>query len=147
MFFEEQKSQKFAIILAIVSAMTPLSGWHKVYLQQYWWGLVYLLVSVALTPPAMDAKWLLPYFGVAQIASLLEGVWYFLQSEEAFQQRFSREEVNGTLTGNPAEGTPPQMVSETAQAIRKLDQLREDGLLSEYEFEQQRRQLIEGIKK
>lgn len=147
MFFEEQKSQKFAIILAIVSAMTPLSGWHKLYLQQYRWGLVYLLASVTLTPQAMAETWLLPYFGVAQTASLLEGIWYFLQSEEGFQQRFSKAEASGSLDSKGGEGIHPQMVSETAQAIRKLDQLREDGLLSEYEFEQQRRQLIEGIKK
>jgi hypothetical protein len=38
-------------------------------------------------------------------------------------------------------------VEETAEAIQRLDQLREDGLLSEYEFEQQRRQLLDRISK
>jgi len=146
MLFGEQKSQKFAIILAVVGAMIPVAGWHKVYLEQYKWGLVYLLMSVTLTPQAMDEKWLLPYFGVAQAASLLEGLWYFLQSEQRFQQRFSEEKAEASLDSQREQTTHPHLVSETAQAIRQLDQLREEGLLSEYEFEQQRRQLIEGIR-
>jgi hypothetical protein len=32
-----------------------------------------------------------------------------------------------------------------ANALRELDALREEGLISEYEFEQKRRQLIDRI--
>jgi len=143
MVFVEEKSQKLAVILAMVSAVTPLSGLHKFYLGQPWWGLVYLLLSVTLTP-SQGEMWFVPYFGIAQMASLLEGVWYFIQSEETFQERFNGSSVfsfggEGSKKGN--------LVGETAEAIRQLDQLREEGLLSEYEFEQQRRQLLERIRK
>jgi hypothetical protein len=37
-------------------------------------------------------------------------------------------------------------VSAIAQALRELDDLREDGLISEYEFEQKRRQLLDRIR-
>jgi hypothetical protein len=40
--------------------------------------------------------------------------------------------------------TAPQ-VKAIAEALRELDQLREDGLVTEYEFEQKRRQLLEQI--
>ena len=39
----------------------------------------------------------------------------------------------------------PNHVSAIAEALRQLDQLRQDGLISEYEFEQKRRQLLERI--
>lgn len=142
MFFTEEKSQKLAVILAMVSAVTPVSGLHKFYLGQRWWGLVYLLVSVTLTPPH-SGLWFLPSFGIAQIASLLEGIWYFLQSEEAFHGRFNGH----PLSFGEKDRKQVNLVGETVEAIRQLDQLREEGLLSEYEFEQQRRQLMERIRK
>lgn len=142
MWFGEEKSHKLAIILAMVSAVTPLSGFHKFYLRQYRWGMVYLFVSVTFMSPVLNEGWVLPYLGVAQVASFLEGVWYFFQSEEAFNARFN--EGFGGYGGKPLH---PHLVMETANALRELDQLREEGLLSEYEFEQQRRQLVEGVKK
>jgi hypothetical protein len=36
-------------------------------------------------------------------------------------------------------------VESVANALRELDALREEGLISEYEFEQKRRQLIDRI--
>jgi len=143
MLFESKKSQKIAVILAMVGAVTPLSGFHKFYLRQPWWGIVYLMVSVILMP--RDEILLLPYLGVAQVASFLDGIWYFWQSEQVFEQRF-----NGSVPELAQQGSAnlyPYHVEETAQAIRQLDQLRAEGLLSEYEFEQQRRQLVEGIRK
>ena len=136
MFLGEEKSQKLAVILAVVGAIAPISGFHKFYLRQYRWGVVYLFISLTLTPPPLNEMWVLSYFGVAQVASGLAAIWYFLQSEAEFQGRFSGESASN-----------PQLVAETTEAIRKLDQLRADGLLSEYEFEQQRRQLMAKISK
>jgi TM2 domain-containing membrane protein YozV len=136
MVFGENKSQKLAVILAVGGAMTPISGFHKFYLRQYRWGVVYLLISLTLTPPPLHEMWFFSYVGVAQVASGFEAIWYFLQSEADFQGRFS-----GAAASNP------QLVAETTEAIRKLDQLRADGLLSEYEFEQQRRQLMANLSK
>ena len=36
-------------------------------------------------------------------------------------------------------------VKAIAEAMRELDRLREDGLLTEYEFEQKRRQLLDRM--
>ncbi len=139
MWFDQHKSQKLAVLLAIVGAVTPLAGLHKFYLRQPWWGVIYLIVSVILPAETVDEFWVFPYFGMAQVASLVEGLWYFWQSEAMFKERFGRTCESSRLN--------PHLVGETTEAIRKLDQLRAEGLLSEYEFEQQRRQLVEGIRK
>ncbi|AFZ42496.1 hypothetical protein PCC7418_0259 [Halothece sp. PCC 7418] len=145
MFLAQEKSQKLAVILAMVSAVTPLSGLHKFYLGQLWWGLAYLFLSITLTPPITEMG-ILSYFGIAQVASLLEGIWYFMQPEESFQQRFNSHPISHLANPSQAKFNP-KLVGETAEAIQRLDQLRENGLLSEYEFEQQRRQLLDRIKK
>lgn len=145
MFLAEEKSQKLAVMLAMVSAITPLSGLHKFYLGQPWWGLTYLLLSVILTPP-MTEMGILSFFGLAQVASLLEGIWYFMQSEDRFQQRFNQHTVS-SFRSDGQQNFYPNLVEETANAIQRLDQLREEGLLSEYEFEKQRRQLVNRINK
>jgi TM2 domain-containing membrane protein YozV len=145
MFLAEEKSQKLAVMLAMVSAITPLSGLHKFYLGQPWWGLTYLLLSVILTPP-MTEMGILSFFGLAQVASLLEGIWYFMQSEKCFQQRFNPQRVS-SFRSEGQQNFSPNLVEETANAIQRLDQLREEGLLSEYEFEKQRRQLVNRINK
>ena len=145
MFLAAEKSQKLAVILAMVSAITPLSGLHKFYLGQPWWGLAYLFLSITFTPPITQMG-ILSYFGIAQVASLLEGIWYFMQPEETFQQRFNSHSVSHFANKTQPKFNP-KLVGETAEAIQRLDQLREDGLLSEYEFEQQRRQLLDRIKK
>ncbi|NBD18774.1 MAG: NINE protein [Cyanobacteria bacterium] len=145
MFLAQEKSQKLAVMLAMVSAITPLSGLHKFYLGQPWWGLTYLLLSVILTPP-MTEMGILSFFGLAQVASLLEGIWYFMQSEDRFQQRFNQH-VASSFRSDGQQNFSPNLVEETANAIQRLDQLREEGLLSEYEFEKQRRQLVNRINK
>ncbi|NBD33932.1 MAG: NINE protein [Cyanobacteria bacterium] len=144
MFLAQEKSQKVAVILAMVSAVTPISGLHKFYLRQPWWGLAYLLLSITLTPPLTEMG-VLSYFGLAQVASLLEGIWYFMQSEENFQRRFNYG-TPSSFSSQSQQNFHPHLVGETANAIQRLDQLREEGLLSEYEFEQQRRQLLERMK-
>jgi Short C-terminal domain len=40
---------------------------------------------------------------------------------------------------------PIKQVLSVTDAVRELDQLRQDGLISEYEFEQKRRRLIDRI--
>lgn len=126
------KNRKVAAILALVGTVTPISGLnfsfsglHKLYLGQPRWGILYLLLSFTLIP---------------RIASAIEAIWYLLQDQEEFAQRFSPDaSLPGTASTNPN----PTQVETTAQAIRQLDQLRQEGLLSEYEFEQKRRQLLE----
>ncbi|MEO1447285.1 MAG: SHOCT domain-containing protein [Cyanobacteria bacterium J06635_11] len=52
------------------------------------------------------------------------------------------------LTKSPAEkeADVAQAASQMATALRDLDRLREDGLMTEYEFEQKRRKLLENVR-
>ncbi|MGK7933661.1 MAG: SHOCT domain-containing protein [Microcystaceae cyanobacterium] len=125
--FEQPKNRKLAIIAALVSAMLPfpIAGCHKFYLGQPVWGVIYLLL------------WNTP---IPRIACAIDVVWYFIQGEIGFERQF-----NGLEGENYQSLTEvnPQQVKAMADAVRELDKLREDGLISEYEFEQKRRQLLE----
>jgi len=118
------KDQKLAIILAIGGIAIP--GLHKFYLKRYGWGIVYLLF------------W---WTSIPQAASVMEGVWYLSQDRDEFDQNFN----SGLLPEAAAQNSiaDPARVSAIAQALRQLDSLRQEGLISEYEFEQKRRQLLE----
>lgn len=124
--FNRPKNRKVVIIAALVSAMLPipLAGIHKFYLGQPVWGVVYLLL------------WNTP---IPKIACAIDAVWYFLQGESGFNHQFNEIEKENYqhLTG-----VDPQQMKAMAEALRELDKLREEGLISDYEFEQKRRQLL-----
>ncbi len=121
-------------------AETHLAGLHRFYLREYGWGCLYLFFGL-LTP-------------IPWIAGVLEGVWYLVQDEPEFNRHFNHgvSAADGTIAGSSALASPTVVVQsvspavKTAEAVRELDQLRRDGLLSEYEFEQKRRQLIDRIR-
>lgn len=126
------KDRKIAALLALISAVPFLpSGLHKFYLGQPQWGIVYLLLS--LTP-------------IPKVASALEGIWYLFLEPEEFGQRFggTASIASGASSGLMASAYPiePGQVQAVAEALRQLDQLRQEGLISEYEFEQKRRQML-----
>ncbi|NER29853.1 MAG: SHOCT domain-containing protein, partial [Symploca sp. SIO1C4] len=52
--------------------------------------------------------------------------------------------VNSSVSTQPT-AIDPAKVGEVADALRQLDKLRQEGLVSEYEFEQKRRQLLDHI--
>lgn len=120
--FNLPKNRKVAIALAlsgtILSLPFPIAGLHKFYLGQPLWGVIYLLL------------WQTP---IPRIACAIDAVLYFIQNSEQFAQQF-----NPTV---PADS----IVGSIAEAMRELDQLRVDGLISEYEFEQKRRYLLDKI--
>lgn len=118
------KSQKLATILAFAGTVT-IPGLHKFYVRQNGWGVVYLLFWWTTIP---------------SIASAIEGVWYLSQDREEFDQNFNVGLLPESFQTIP---TDPDRVSAIAQALRQLDSLRQEGLISEYEFEQKRRQLLE----
>jgi TM2 domain-containing membrane protein YozV len=120
------KNKVFTIILALIGAFTslPLAGLHKFYLGQYLWGIIYLIIG-----------WQNP---MARIACAIDIVLYLAQNKEAFNQRFNPQ---FSLGNNQSRELAAQM-TEVATALRELEQLRQEGLISEYEFEQKRRQLI-----
>ncbi len=122
--FNQRKSRSIAAILAFSGTLT-ISGLHKFYLGQPLWGILYVLLS--WTP-------------IPKVASAIEGVWYLAQDEEAFDRNFNL----GKSAVKSFKQTGEQ-VSSVADALRELDSLRQDGLISEYEFEQKRRQLLDEI--
>jgi TM2 domain-containing membrane protein YozV len=123
------KTRKLAIILALASVVSPISGLHKFYLGQPRWGILYLLLSWTFIP---------------KVASVVEGIWYLAQSQDEFNENFN---PNGALptTSVPVVAVDPSQVTAVADALRQLDTLRQDGLMSDYEFEQKRRQLLDRL--
>ncbi|MBE9233541.1 NINE protein [Cuspidothrix issatschenkoi LEGE 03284] len=120
----KRKNRSIAIILAFAGTLT-ISGLHKFYLGQPLWGILYVLLS--WTP-------------IPKIASAIEGVWYLTQEEETFDRYFN-------LGESPIKASShiDNQVESVANALRELEALRQDGLISEYEFEQKRRQMLDQI--
>ncbi|MBW4533140.1 MAG: SHOCT domain-containing protein [Pleurocapsa minor HA4230-MV1] len=121
--FKYHKKRRFAVALALLGTVTPVVGLHKLYLGQPVWGIMYILL------------WSTP---IARIASAIDAVWYLVQDCEQFERQFNGHKYNSNLSSAP-------QVKAIAEAMRELDRLREDGLVTEYEFEQKRRQLLEQI--
>jgi len=128
--FLQPRSRYLAIILALLGVISPIpiAGIHKFYLGQHVWGLVYLLL------------WSTP---IPRIATAIDAVWYFVQNTEQFDYSFNQIAIAPTSV--KLIESQPKSIQEVAQTIRELDQLREDGLISEGEFEQKRRKLLEQI--
>lgn len=132
--------RKIAIALAFAGSLPtplPLTWLHKFYLGQYLWGIVYLVLAPTLLP---------------KVACCLEGLWYLTQSDEVFSTRFPKAGAllsSSSTSEALAETANSQAKAEAAQqiaaALREIDQLRKDGLITEYEFEQKRRKLLEGV--
>lgn len=126
------KNRQIAAALAFAGVIVPIAGLHKFYLGQYRWGMLYLLLSLA-TP-------------IPKIASAIEGVWYLTQDADQFNRNFNPGvEVSPTVHYPTGPTVDPAKISAIADAVRQLDQLRQDGLISEYEFEQKRRQLLDSV--
>ena len=127
----QPKSRKIAIIIAILSTIVPwpIAGVHKFYLGQPIWGVIYLLL------------WNTP---IPSIACAIDAVWYFVQGEEGFNSQFNHVSYSDphAIYSKSLEPLPVSIVSE---GLRELDKLREEGLVSDYEFEQKRRQLLDKI--
>jgi TM2 domain-containing membrane protein YozV len=120
------KNRQVAILLAFVGMTIPVAGFHKFYLGQPVWGIVYLLLS--WTP-------------IPHIASAIEAVWYLTQDSTHFDGNFNS--IGGAKFTAPSGRSQP--VASIADTIRELDKLRADGLISEYEFEQKRRQWLDRV--
>ena len=118
------KNRQVAIVLAFASVAVPVAGFHKFYLGQHGWGLVYLLLS--WTP-------------IPHVASAIEAVWYLTQDNTQFQGNLN---ASAPMTSALL---PVNSVTTIAASIRELDKLRADGLISEYEFEQKRRQYLDRV--
>ena len=125
------KNRIVAAILAFSGTVIPISGFHKFYLGQPLWGILYLLL------------W---WTHIPKVASVIEGFWYLAQGEDEFDHNFNFG-VKAVAPSIPAQspGVDPAQVGAIADALRQLDSLRQEGLMSEYEFEQKRRQLLDRL--
>lgn len=131
------KDRKIAALLALIGALPlplPHAGLHKFYLGQKWWGMLYL--SLFFTP-------------IPTVASMIEAVWYLTQDPDEFDQNFNHgiaaEVIASRSTSGASVQVAPVNVATMADAMRQLDRLRQDGLISEYEFEQKRRKLLDRM--
>lgn len=152
---EASKSRKVAIALAFVGVLPlplPIAWIHKFYVGQYLWGIVYLILAPT---------------GLPKVACCLEGFWYVSQKDEDFKAKFptaittlsaattlaqpstfQTSTLRNVLKGNfKALNKPAAYPSSTSPAVllKDLDQLRQEGLITEYEFEQKRRKLLDQI--
>ncbi|BAP17823.1 MAG: hypothetical protein KPI85_09160 [cyanobacterium endosymbiont of Epithemia adnata isolate EadnSB Bon19] len=129
----QQKSRKVGVILALLATIVPwpIAGLHKFYLGQPVWGVIYCLL------------WDSP---IPRIACAIDVVWYIVQGQELFKAQFNELSLSYSqpVVLNPSI-TKPVKVEAIAEGLRELDQLREEGLVSEYEFEQKRRRLLDRI--
>lgn len=124
----QPKRRSVAIALAFAGSAIP--GLHKFYLRQPGWGVLYLLSG--LTPVGL----------ISRTASMVEAIWYLSQPPEVFDQAFNE---GAPLPAAAAAPVDAAQVGAVADALRELDRLRQDGLISEYEFEQKRRSLLDRI--
>jgi TM2 domain-containing membrane protein YozV len=126
------KNRQVAIILAFAGIVIPVAGFHKFYLGQPFWGIVYLLLS--WTP-------------IAHIASAIDAVWYLTQTSTYFESNFNSIDllVKQSMPYSSGYANKIAPMTSIAESIRELDKLREDGLISEYEFEQKRRQWLDRV--
>ncbi len=123
-----QRNRRTAVTLAWLGVLVP--GLHKFYLGQHRWGILYLLLGFA--------------HPISRVACAVEGVILLSESPDDFAQRWSRPDstAKGTAAGvtfNPAQ------ISALGVALRELDTLRQEGLISELEFEQKRRCLLDKV--
>ncbi|NJN75374.1 MAG: hypothetical protein HC796_02840 [Synechococcaceae cyanobacterium RL_1_2] len=118
----QPKSRTIAIMTALIGSVTPIAGIHKLYLGQYTWGIIYFLLDTTPIP---------------RIACAIEAVWYLVQGSDQFNEHFKAPEPSSSASTLTQINIPNQ--------IRDLEQLRLEGLITEYEFEQKRRQLLEKI--
>lgn len=127
----KQRSRKIAALLAFSGTIIPVAGFHKFYLGQPFWGILYLLL------------WWTP---LPRVASVIEGFWYLAQGQDEFDRHFNLGLISAqSSVPNQTPEVDPAQVGAIADALRQLDSLRQDGLMSEYEFEQKRRQLLDRI--
>ena len=135
-----QKNKKIAAVLAFLGALQPtpipFAGIHKFYLGQYGWGLAYMALGMTQVP---------------RIACAAEGLWYLvgLPLKQLSPRLWNGldDSIAGKVSAgaNIASTNVSDTVDAVANGLREIEQLRQEGLLSEYEFEQKRRSLLEQM--
>jgi TM2 domain-containing membrane protein YozV len=97
-------------------------GVHKFYLGQTGWGIIYLLFCWTFIP---------------SIAAFVEGIIYLTMSDAKFDQLYNGGQAQ--VLDNHA------TARDQALALQELKKLYEDGVITEGEYEQKRKKLLDRI--
>jgi TM2 domain-containing membrane protein YozV len=118
-----EKNRSTAAFLAM------LLGWlgaHKFYLGRPVSGVFYLLFF---------------WSGIPGLLGFVEGVLYLVQGDQEFQTKY----LATTAPKAIAYESQPKFLGDPIDTLRRLEVLRQEGLISDEEFEAKRRQLIDRI--
>lgn len=125
------KSRKLTAGLALLGVVT-LPGIHRFYLGQSRWGLVYVLLA-----------WKTP---ISRIASGIEALWYLFLDDDEFDRTFNDPNALAVApVKKPKPSLDPAQVEQVVSAVREIENLRQEGLMTETEFEEKRRKLLDQI--
>jgi hypothetical protein len=72
------------------------------------------------------------------VACAIDAVWYLIQDNQFLANYFPTATAAATVPS-----LEPKQVEAIGAALRELERLRQEGLISEYEFEEKRRQLLQ----
>ena len=122
------KKKVISIIFAFLGTIAPFGGLHKFYLGQPIWGVLYLALG-----------WNNP--SLIKIACAVDVVLYLLPSQDILSFNSNNGDVQ--MANLQQKSLVAQNTVDVVSAIRELETLRQEGLISEYEFEQKRRALID----
>jgi TM2 domain-containing membrane protein YozV len=118
-----EKNRSTAAFLAM------LLGWlgaHKFYLGRPVSGAFYLLFF---------------WSGIPGLLGFVEGVLYLVQGDQEFQTKYLATPVPKALAYEPQ----ATYYGDPIDTLRRLESLRQEGLISDEEFEAKRRKLIDRI--
>ncbi len=108
-------------------------GFHKFYLGQVGWGILYLLFFWTYIP---------------FIAAFVEFFILLLMSEEEFNRQFNPHMLSSNTyqrdVASPTEATRASP-TEATQALRELKELYEAGIITPEEYEEKRRNLLRQL--
>lgn len=157
-------TRKIAIALAFAGALPtplPLVWLHKFYLGQYLWGIVYLVLAPTLLPQVaccLEGIWYLsqsddsfvekfPPSQNARSAVAFDPTRAHASVGKSMAVSLDSQAVSGETikVDSHAIATSSHPASQVANTLRELDQLRQEGLITEYEFEQKRRKLLDQV--
>jgi hypothetical protein len=86
---------------------------------------------------------LLSWTPIPHVAAAIEAVWYLVQPE-AVSGAFALGGESLAMLA-PADPLGSTKIVQLTEGIRQLEQLRVDGLITEYEFEEKRRQFLDRL--
>jgi len=118
-----EKNRSTAAFLAM------LLGWlgaHKFYLGRPVSGIFYLLFF---------------WSGIPGLLGFVEGVLYLVQGDQEFQTKYLATTTPKALAYEPQS----TYFGDPIDTLRRLESLRQEGLISDEEFEAKRRKLIDRI--